>query len=412
MHILNRLFAVALCMTVLVPTGTFALISMQQKEDAANSLNSALEHAAKSYKYRTSLQSLQNRTEETLQEQQDKMTTIGQRQKAVREEMISLRATIAMLKERHGVKLNSVATAKALMETEKKLLGEALRVSYMKNLSKTITDADPRRNFVRMTFDARAAAPSEMDLITDAHLSYLYDLDYAAATLARLDILTQQRNDLLSERLTSAQSLASAEEKASEVESQVEEIARITADVHDQVLKMQGELARIDARLREKAQRALLEKGLIDPSQIKDQPDAPGRRPAFSWPVYGPVSAGFHNDAYKKHFGVAHEGMDIVVGQGTPVGSAADGVVFLVRDGGAKGFTYVLIGHRNGYATLYGHLSSVSVFAGQDVTAGQFIGLSGGKPGTQGAGPMTTASHLHFEVIQNGLNVDPKSVLP
>jgi murein DD-endopeptidase MepM/ murein hydrolase activator NlpD len=109
---------------------------------------------------------------------------------------------------------------------------------------------------------------------------------------------------------------------------------------------------------------------------------------------------------------VPHYGIDIVVGENTPVRSAAEGVVFLVRDGGDTGYTYVLIGHRGGMATLYGHLRLVNVATGQDVSAGQVIGLSGGKPGTPGAGPLTTAPHLHFEVIQNGSNVDPRTVLP
>ena len=132
----------------------------------------------------------------------------------------------------------------------------------------------------------------------------------------------------------------------------------------------------------------------------------------FRWPVYGSVSAGFRNEAYEAYFGVPHHGLDIVVAQSTPVAAAADGVVFLVRDGGDTGYTYVLIGHRGGYATLYGHLSAVQVAAGQDVDAGQIIGLSGGEPGTRGSGPMTTGAHLHFELINMAVNIDPAKVLP
>ncbi len=107
-----------------------------------------------------------------------------------------------------------------------------------------------------------------------------------------------------------------------------------------------------------------------------------------------------------------HQGIDIGVPQGTDVMAAADGVVFLARDGGATGFSYILIGHRDGYATLYGHLSSFAVATGQDVRRGQLIGESGGQPGTHGAGPMTTGAHLHFEMLKNGVHVDPLTVLP
>jgi murein DD-endopeptidase MepM/ murein hydrolase activator NlpD len=80
--------------------------------------------------------------------------------------------------------------------------------------------------------------------------------------------------------------------------------------------------------------------------------------------------------------------------------------------GGEKGYSYILIVHRDGYATLYGHLSSFLVATGDQVKKGQVIGLSGATPGTHGAGPMTTGPHLHFEVIKNGKHIDPLSVLP
>jgi len=134
--------------------------------------------------------------------------------------------------------------------------------------------------------------------------------------------------------------------------------------------------------------------------------------PAFVWPVKGPISAGYLDSDYVKVFGVNHRAIDIVVPQGTPIRAATDGIVHTVRDGGATGYSYVLIGHRNGYATLYGHVSSFLVKSGDIVRAGQSIALSGGTPGTHGAGHMTTGAHVHFEVLKNGVHVDPRSMLP
>jgi murein DD-endopeptidase MepM/ murein hydrolase activator NlpD len=268
---------------------------------------------------------------------------------------------------------------------------------------------DPKSIILNTVF--YAAAEHGESVITRTQEQFLHDLVAAEKALWKLEVVQTERESVLAQYRDTIGTYDSALELVEKSAEQLEEIKAIMEEVHGNVIRMQGELARIDARLKAKMERELIEKGLLDPKNAGASDGIPVK-PQFSWPVYGRVSAGFLNESYKKYFGVPHYGLDIIVGQETPVGAAAEGVVFLVRDGGKTGYSYILIGHRGGFATLYGHVSQALVTAGQMVTAGQAIALSGGQPGSHGAGPMTTGPHLHFEVIQAGVNVDPKGVLP
>lgn len=93
-----------------------------------------------------------------------------------------------------------------------------------------------------------------------------------------------------------------------------------------------------------------------------------------------------------------HTGFDIVMYY-RPVHAARTGVVVYAGGMGSYGMA-VVIQHGDGLKTLYGHLSSVRVRSGQDVQAGQEIGISGNTG-------LSTGPHLHFEVIQNGKPVNP-----
>ncbi len=131
------------------------------------------------------------------------------------------------------------------------------------------------------------------------------------------------------------------------------------------------------------------------------------------WPVNPRlgISAYFSDSNYKKAFGVDHGAVDIPVSQGTPVLAPANGLVVKVRDTDT-GYNYVVLAHERGVMTLYGHLSEISVDIGDFLHEGDILGLSGGIPGTRGAGLRTTGAHVHFEVFQDGVRVDPLSYLP
>lgn len=138
----------------------------------------------------------------------------------------------------------------------------------------------------------------------------------------------------------------------------------------------------------------------------------------LAWPVpYQGIAAYFHDPDYPYRHIFEHPGIDLrtlvngVPNNGIQIRSAADGYVGKVRDGG-MGYSYILIVHEHGLSTVYGHVSAIYVNEGQYVRRGEIIGLSGGAPGTRGAGQLTTGPHLHFEVRLDGIPVDPLEYLP
>lgn len=141
--------------------------------------------------------------------------------------------------------------------------------------------------------------------------------------------------------------------------------------------------------------------------------DYSGRGNDFAWPIEPDrgISAYFKDQAYVGVFGVQHYAIDIPAYQGTPTRAAADGVVYTVKDNG-YGYSYIILAHADGIMTVYGHMTEMLVTAGETISKGEIIGLSGGMPGTKGAGYMTTGPHLHFEVLKGGKHQDPMYYLP
>lgn len=222
------------------------------------------------------------------------------------------------------------------------------------------------------------------------------------------------RDKLSKERATIERTIAFQERMLTHVEQgyapeKVEEYLRSYDKAVDADLEIRG----VDARMAVLAQESAAVDGKIAAIEANkpEIDDALGSFSVFTWPVYGPITAGFYDSSYEKFFGVPHRGIDIAVAQGTPVYSIAEGVVITARNGGRTGYSYVLIGHNEGYTSLYGHLSQIYVSAGDVLEHGQVIGLSGGRPGTAGAGLMTTGPHVHLEIHKNGAYLNPFQVL-
>ena len=127
-------------------------------------------------------------------------------------------------------------------------------------------------------------------------------------------------------------------------------------------------------------------------------------REKFRSPLGGRFSSLFgrrmHPIFHEKSF---HNGIDIAAKYGTYVGAAREGVVTATGWMGGYGKA-VIIKHKNGYKTLYGHLSRITTRKGRHVKSGSMIG----RVGSTG---YSTGPHLHFTLWHNGRLVNPLKVL-
>ncbi len=112
---------------------------------------------------------------------------------------------------------------------------------------------------------------------------------------------------------------------------------------------------------------------------------------------------GIRTDPVTREQNASHHGIDLAAAKGSEIYALADGTVTFA------GYTEIYgncikITHDSGLTTFYGHMSSLKVKTNDDVKAGQSIGIIGstGK---------STGIHLHFEVLKNGSQVDPKPYL-
>lgn len=96
----------------------------------------------------------------------------------------------------------------------------------------------------------------------------------------------------------------------------------------------------------------------------------------------------------------SHTGIDIGAGYGAAIVAADGGTVTLAGEKGGYG-NCVMINHGNGYVTLYGHMSSVSVSVGQGISKGETIGYVGSTG-------VATGPHCHFEIFSGGSRIDPE----
>lgn len=115
----------------------------------------------------------------------------------------------------------------------------------------------------------------------------------------------------------------------------------------------------------------------------------------FGWPADG----GYISSKQGHRWGKLHKGIDIARPTTRSIKAADHGVVEFAGHSGGYG-NKVTINHNNGYKTIYAHLDSIDIEAGQKIEKGM-------KIGSMGSTGNSTGVHLHFEIYKNGVLANP-----
>lgn len=133
----------------------------------------------------------------------------------------------------------------------------------------------------------------------------------------------------------------------------------------------------------------------------------------LSWPVLPiyQVVWSYNDTKYRDYYGSDNMGIDISATQFTPVYSPGPGVIYQIKNKDGISLNWILIAHPGGYTTLITSLNKIIVSEWQIIQRWQLLGISGGEPGTRGAGFASPGPKVHFEVFKNGQAINPFSVI-
>ncbi|MFA9444549.1 murein hydrolase activator EnvC [Egicoccus sp. AB-alg6-2] len=318
--------------------------------------------------------------------------------------------------------LNSSTYVGRVMENDRTLVQQVVELLELAGSHR----ADAHRLRLEATREAEVAAAAEA-----AAAAATAQVAAATADQRRLTAEVDQRRaaqqvaleGLREDKASLEGHLAGLDAESGRIEQQLAEIARQQA--------AEAELRRLEEERRQEEERQRLEeeerkrreeaaKRPVDSGD--DDAAAPGATPspapspsptpspaperAGNWvrPVTGALTSPFG-----PRWGRNHNGVDLAGGVGASVVASRDGLVVHVTSschpssswgcGGGFG-NYVTIAHADGMATVYAHLSAVSVVVGQNLAAGQGVGQVGNSGNSYG-------SHLHFEVREGGVPRDP-----
>lgn len=201
----------------------------------------------------------------------------------------------------------------------------------------------------------------------------------------------------------SEEAKAALEVHKKDLDQQYAEAEALVAEIDENVGEYQEQLNELNAE-REQIQAEIVKKS----NELAQQMNMTATKGGYIWPET--ASRKITSPMGGRNTGIPgastnHKGVDIGgVGYTTNVLATKTGVVITSKLSSSYG-NYVVISHGPGNTTLYAHMSSRAVKEGDTVTQGQIIGVTGNTGISRGA-------HLHYEITENGVRVNPLDYLP
>ena len=211
--------------------------------------------------------------------------------------------------------------------------------------------------------------------------------------------ISDQKATLEGQKADSEAAKADLVSKKSELNTQREAANALMKELEGDSAEAKAEMAAI-----EEEEEAILAEAVRLSKLYAQQNQDPATQGGYIWPVdsryitstvggrTSPGGVGSTN----------HKGTDIGrVGYTSSIYAAKAGTVIISAYSSSYG-NYVVISHGSGNTTLYAHMSTRKVVVGQRVTQGQVIGITGSTG-------HSTGPHLHFEITENGVRINPLS---
>lgn len=334
---------------------------------------------------------------ETLKELHQQEELLGSRLRAVQQKGDVKYIEVLLDAKDFGDLISRFSTVSEIIKQDDHVLqaykGNVKQLSEQRSEQALLLESVKRKQRKLLVLQTRIIAESELKrklvVQLNTKVKELQQEQFSKAEEA--EILADQRRLIQNELIA----LQEAERKAKEEAKRKAEEAARAAEAKRQAEA--AEAARAAEAKKKKSDAPSAEPTIPEvesPTATPEQPaDAVTSRP-FHLPVQGYVSSPFgprNNPLTGKP--EIHKGIDLVNAKGTPIHAAAGGIV--LRAGSATGYgNVVMVTHLidgQVYTTVYAHLDSISVSAGQTVMPGKTVG-------TLGTTGWSTGPHLHFEL--------------